>query len=97
MYGLAYCKLDYEIMMDMDLTVLGIIFKAEMDRQLYDYDLEMQKLAWQTAYLMNASGNYKSAVKPEKLYKSIIKKSSNETINVEAKKEELLKAFSIKN
>ncbi len=35
-----------------------------------DYDVEMQRTAWQTSLLMSASGNYgKKGIDPKKLYK----------------------------
>lgn len=97
MYGLAYCKLDYEYMMDLDIDILAILLKAEIDKELHEYDLEMQRTAWQTSYLMNSTGNYKTPVKPDKLYVSIREQNKKTvmTENVEAKREELLKTFGI--
>lgn len=34
-------------------------------------DVENQRFAWQTAHLMNATGNYKKAIKPTDLYKPL--------------------------
>lgn len=35
-----------------------------------DYDVEMQRTAWQTSLLMTATGNYgKKGIDPKKLYK----------------------------
>lgn len=34
------------------------------------FDREYQRTAWQTALLMNATGNYKKQIKPDSLYKS---------------------------
>lgn len=99
MYGLAYCKLDYDYMMELDLLILSRLLKAEIDREFHQYDLEMRKTAWQTAYLMNATGNFKTPVKPDKLYTSIEDQKKKDkparTEDVQAKKEELLKTFGI--
>lgn len=100
MYGLAYCKLDYYYMMDMDLVILGRLLHAEIEKEAHQYDLEMQKISWQTACLMNATGNFKTPVKPEKLYVPLDKqkkKDKPERIeDIQAKREELLKTFGIK-
>ena len=42
--------------------------KLSYERKMFDR--EMQRTAWQTSHIMNSSGNYKRAIKPEKLYKS---------------------------
>lgn len=103
MYGLAYCKLDYEYMYELDINILSKLLKAEIDKELHDYDVSMRKLAWQTSYLMNATGNYKNPVKPEKLYTSIFdktKKAENKkplpNSDIQKKRDELLKTFGIK-
>jgi hypothetical protein len=44
-----------------------------------DRDFQMQKTAWQTAILMNSSGNYKKKIKPEDLYKSPYEKEVPKT------------------
>lgn len=102
MYGLSYCRLDYDTLMEMDLDLLGIYIKAEIDREVHEYDMEMRRLAWQTAYLMNSTGNYKSAVKPEKLYTPLdkIKEQQQQSVqqkknDVQAQKEELKKTFGL--
>lgn len=38
----------------------------------------MQRLAWQTAYLMNATGNFKKNIKPTDLYQSIFDKDEDQ-------------------
>lgn len=43
---------------------LGYKLRAEEEK----FDKEMQKVAWQTALLMNATGNYKKSIKPTDLY-----------------------------
>lgn len=98
MYGLAYCRLDYEYMMDLDLGILSKLLKAEIDRETHERDVDLQLLAWQTAYLMNATGNFKRPIKPEKLYKSIDKSSKKHKQNkdsVKEEKEKLKKRFNL--
>lgn len=102
MYGLAYCNLDYEYMYELDLYILVKLIKSVMDKEAREQDLEMQRLAWQTSYLMTATGNYKTPVKPDKLYTSIYaqKEKEKEVINkvdIEAKRKELLETFGINN
>lgn len=36
-----------------------------------EVDNRMQQLAWQTALIMNSSGNYKKQIKPSQLYQSV--------------------------
>ena len=102
MYGLSYCGLGYERMYDMDLFILYKLLKAEMDREAHTYDTDMLKLSWQTAFLMNATGNYKRDVKPENLYvpyeerqKLQLDEESKQS-SIQAKRDELLKTFNIK-
>lgn len=97
MYGLAYCKLDFDYMYDMDLDILSIMLKAEVDKEAHIYDLDMMKTAWQTAYLMNSTGNYKRPVKPEKLYESNIgkKEQVKPKDDLQAKRADLLKTFGL--
>ncbi len=38
----------------------------------------MQRLAWQTAYLMNATGNFKKNIKPTDLYQSVFDKDEDQ-------------------
>lgn len=102
MYGLSYCGLDYDYMYDLDLFVLYKLLKAEMDREVHEYDLGMLKLSWQTALLMNATGNYKREVKPESLYTSFEDRQKeqleeeNKQTSIQTKRDELLKTFNIK-
>ncbi len=49
------------------LDLANAQYRAEEEQ----WDREFQRTAWQTALLMNASGNYgKKQIKPEMLYKS---------------------------
>lgn len=38
----------------------------------------MQRLAWQTAYLMNATGNFKKNIKPTDLYQSVFDRDEDQ-------------------
>lgn len=101
MYGLSYCRLELDFLLEIDINILSVMLRAEMDKEVHKYDLEMRKLAWQTAYLMNATGNFKTPVKPEKLYVSILeldkKKKPDKQSDIQTKRDELLKIFNIKN
>ena len=85
----------------MDLVHLGEIILAYMQVEEEQIDIKMQMLAWQTALLMNSTGNYRKKVKPEDLYKSIAeieKEEKQKSMTVEDKKkleEELLTLFNI--
>lgn len=84
-----------------DLLQLGDIVLAFMKVEEEKIDVEMQMLAWQTALLMNSTGNYKKKIKPEDLYKSIAeieKEEEQKQLTIEDKKkleEELLTLFNI--
>lgn len=41
---------------------------SQIRKENEDFDINMQMLAWQTALLMNSSGNYKKRIKPSDLY-----------------------------
>lgn len=76
------------------------MLEAEIRIEEEKLDFEMQVVAWQTALLMNSTGNYKKQIKPTDLYKSVgadrnKKVLSEEEIRLEKerKREELLKAF----
>lgn len=43
-----------------------ILAHKEAEEEMFDK--EMIKLSWQTALLMNSTGNYKKKIKPEDLY-----------------------------
>ena len=85
----------------MDLIQLGDIILAFMQVEEEKIDVEMQMLAWQTALLMNSTGNYKKKIKPEDLYKSIAeieKEEEQKEMTLEDKQklqEELLTLFNI--
>ncbi|MPM81675.1 hypothetical protein SDC9_128732 [bioreactor metagenome] len=99
MYGLAYCKLDYDTLHEIDGCILDRLIEAQINKEIHEYDLDMQKIAWQTAYLMNSTGNYKRPVKPDKLYTPIAKqgeqKKNNKKIDVKSQREELMKKFGL--
>ena len=57
------------------------------------WDREYQRTAWQTALLMNATGNYgKKQIKPEMLYKSPFEELANKKASDTKKDKEYVKA-----
>lgn len=57
------------------------------------WDREYQRTAWQTALLMNATGNYgKKQIKPEMLYKSPFEELAKNKANDQKKDKEYVKA-----
>lgn len=85
----------------MDLSVLGDLVLAQLRKDEESFDEKMQMLAWQTALLMNSTGNFKRKIKPDDLYKPLAeakkkeKQDGNVNPEVEKKKlqEDLLSAF----
>lgn len=69
------------------------------------FDLKMQMLSWQTALLMNSTGNFKKKIKPDDLYIPLAdivekEKRKNEGFDAEERKrlqEELLQSFKDSN
>ena len=41
---------------------------SQVRKEEEEFDMKMQMLAWQTALLMNSTGNYKKRIKPTDLY-----------------------------
>lgn len=54
------------------------------------HDNDMLKLAWQTAYLMNSTGNFKKDIKPTDLYTSVfaVEEIEAEELTVEEAKQQ---------
>ena len=81
------------------MPVLIDMLKAFSKKEEQEFDLKMQVVAWQTAMLMNSTGNYKKKIKPEDLYTPIseMKEEAQEVYNPDLKAQlqaELLSAFS---
>lgn len=102
MYGYAYYKISHDELYRMDVQILGDMFKAVIDKDERKADMNMQMLSWQTALLMNATGNYKNPIKPVDLYTPITDLKEKEQISVDdiekqrrVKQEELLKSFGL--
>jgi hypothetical protein len=98
MYGLAYCRLDFDYMMDIDLSVISRLIKAEIDKEAHERDIDMRMLSWQTAYLMNATGHFKHPIKPERLYKPVESEKHSRKLNkgsVDKEREKLKKRFNL--
>jgi hypothetical protein len=52
----------------MNLTELMDMIDAHVWAENRDSDLENQRVAWQTAHIMNATGKYKKRITPTDLY-----------------------------
>ena len=77
------------------------MYEADIDAVNEMFDTEMQRTSWFTALLMNASGNYKKQIKPDKLYVPIAKQKTQTVEHqvgyVEKQREELKKKFNIED
>lgn len=51
-----------------NLTELMDMIEARVWAENRDSDLDTQRVAWQTAHLMNATGNFKKKILPTDLY-----------------------------
>lgn len=76
------------------------MYQAHIEILNEDFDVEMQRTSWFTALLMNASGNYKKRIKPEKLYEPLEKRKKREKKGyqkgyVQKQREALKKKFNI--
>lgn len=76
------------------------MLQAQIRKDDEDFDIKMQMLAWQTALLMNSTGNYKKRIRPDDLYTTLAEVNEKETLvtkdSSEVKKalqEELLSTF----
>ena len=82
----------------MDLEQLGEWIFAVARAEQEEVDNQMQMLAWQTALLMNSTGNFKKEIKPSDLYTPMADSTQNKPeYSAEDKKklqEELLSTFS---
>lgn len=75
------------------------MYEAHVDQHNELFDIEMQRTSWFTSLLMNASGNMKRQIKPDKLYVPIDKqkpKSAKEQkAYVESQREQLKNKFNL--
>lgn len=89
----------------LDLVILCDMILAYMRVEEEIFDKEMIQLSWQTAILMNSTGNYKKKIKPEDLYVPLDEqkkkiKTKAEGLNQEKRQKlqkELLSAFADSN
>lgn len=84
------------------MTVLGEWIMALNRAEQEAFDEKMQMVAWQTALLMNSTGNFKKKIKPTDLYTPLaeVDKGQGAEYKPEDKKalqEELLSAFAGSN
>lgn len=81
---------------ELDLFILGEMIEAHAEVENEEFETKMQMIAWQTALLMNSSGNYKKKIKPQDLYSNKNKNEETNNKGSETKQElqkELLSAF----
>jgi hypothetical protein len=76
------------------------MYEAHIDAVNEEFDTEMQRTSWFTSLLMNATGNFKKRIKPDKLYTPLEKQKSKDTKEnqqsyVDQQREELKKKFNI--
>lgn len=85
------------------MVVLGDCIEANIRAEEEKIDIEMQMMAWQTALLMNSTGNYKKRIKPSDLYTPMaeardeVKVNVNKPENKKQLQEDLLSAFAGSN
>lgn len=61
----------------MGITDFFDLANAQHRAEEEEWDRELQRTAWSTALLMNATGNYKKQIKPEALYQSPFETTNN--------------------
>ena len=86
----------------MDLAVLGEWIKAHSRAEQEAFDEKMQMVAWQTALLMNSTGNFKKKIKPTDLYTPLAEVDRGQVAehkpeDKKALQDELLSAFAGSN
>lgn len=86
----------------MNLIILADMIRACGRAEEDSFNTKMQMLAWQTALLMNSTGNYKKKIKPTDLFNPEKHKGTVEEADIseeekkalkKQKQEELLKTF----
>jgi glutamyl-tRNA reductase len=63
----------------LSLTELLDMIEAMVEEEQRQDDMKNQRVAWQTAHLMNATGNYKKKIKTTDLYKPMVDVQEEET------------------
>lgn len=87
-----------EDLYSIDLLTLSDIIQCYIKAENEEFDQKMQMLAWQTALLMNSTGNYKKSIKPQDLYTPMEQQHEPEPEeNKEELQKELLEAFAGSN
>lgn len=74
------------------MKILGEMIVANSRAEEEQFDMKMQLLSWQTALLMNSTGNYKKKIKPADLYSPIHKEDEQQEQVQESKSKEQLQA-----
>ena len=54
------------------------MFEAHAEQIRLTDDIEKQRVSWQTAHIMNSSGNYKKGIKPTDLYQPLAEQESKQ-------------------
>ncbi|MDF2010192.1 hypothetical protein [Priestia megaterium] len=97
--GYGYLKLTPDTLWSLSTREFVDMYEAYIEREEETFDLEMQRTSWFTSLLMNATGNYKKEIKPDKLYQPLEKqKTQTEEYQkeyVEKQREALKEKFNI--
>src|SRR5690606_21948522 len=97
-YGTLKLK-PYELW-DLSAREFVDMYEAYSNTLNEEFDVEMQRTSWFTSLLMNATGNFKKHIKPEKLYTPLSKNAGKNDVEyqkeyVEKQRDELKKKFNI--
>jgi hypothetical protein len=98
--GYGSLKLKPDELWVLSAAELVDMYEAHVDSVNEEFDTEMQRTSWFTSLLMNATGNFKKRIKPDKLYTPLEKQKTkgNEQYHrdyVEQQRDELKKKFNI--
>jgi hypothetical protein len=98
--GYGYLKLKPNELWELSACEFADMYFAYSEVLNEDFDINMQRTSWFTALLMNASGNFKKHIKPDKLYEPLEarKKKENKAFQksyVDEQREVLKKKFNI--
>lgn len=97
--GYGYLKLSPDALWSLSSREFVDMYEAYITRENEEFDAEMQRTSWFTSLLMNATGNYKKEIKPDKLYKPMEKQKTQtkeyQKDYVEKQREALMQKFNI--
>jgi hypothetical protein len=97
--GYGSLKLQPSVLWELSARELVDMFEASIEIVDEDLDREYQRTSWFTSLLMNATGNFKKKIQPDKLYIPLAKQKT-QTVEyqkeyVDSQREELKKKFNI--